>query len=250
FLNMYNSIGQAVAMLAGGLTAGYFGYRYPFAAGAFIGIGGIAFGLLVKEKKPERGGHVGVAELLSVIRDKNLLAMSALAIVSQFVFFGTTLTFVPLVAAGLGASPEELGFLSTLGNVPRILASLICGVLLARRFDSKIALASSYALFAVSCAATPFCPNLGALYAVNSATGFAYGVTMAITISLCTRDVEDYRRSAAMGFFQAIYGVGMFIGPVVVGVVSDNIGVNAGFYFAAIAAASGIAASLKFVRKA
>ena len=36
-----------------------------------------------------------------------------------------------------------------------------------------------------------------------------------------------------MGFFQAIYGLGMFAGPVVVGFISDTVSLNAGFYFTA-----------------
>ena len=36
-----------------------------------------------------------------------------------------------------------------------------------------------------------------------------------------------------MGFYQAIYGLGMFTGPVAVGFISDIASLNLGFYFAA-----------------
>ena len=42
------------------------------------------------------------------------------------------------------------------------------------------------------------------------------------------------KRSTAMGFFQAIYGLGMFLGPLVMGVIGDFISLNQGFVFLGI----------------
>ena len=37
------------------------------------------------------------------------------------------------------------------------------------------------------------------------------------------------KRATAMGFFQAIYGLGMFIGPVLMGIIGDYFSLNEGF---------------------
>jgi len=73
-------------------------------------------------------------------------------------------------------------------------------------------------------------------------------MSMTVLLSLYTREIEDIRRSAAMGFFQAIYGMGMFIGPVAVGFFYDGFGVMWGFMFASLIAVTGLAGSLLFIR--
>ena len=43
-----------------------------------------------------------------------------------------------------------------------------------------------------------------------------------------------------MGFFQAIYGVGMFIGPVLIGLIVDRLNLSGGFFSIAALASMGL----------
>jgi DHA1 family multidrug resistance protein-like MFS transporter len=47
--------------------------------------------------------------------------------------------------------------------------------------------------------------------------------------------VPDERRTTAMGLFQAVYGVGMFAGPSLSGVLADAIGIRPMFGATALA---------------
>ena len=48
-------------------------------------------------------------------------------------------------------------------------------------------------------------------------------------MGLSIKHVESQRRASAMGFYQAIYGLGMFLGPSVTGLLSDTVGIQWGF---------------------
>jgi len=50
-----------------------------------------------------------------------------------------------------------------------------------------------------------------------------------------------------MGFYQAIYGIGMTAGPAMIGVVVDHFGLAAGFIFAAGVALIGLIVTLIFL---
>jgi MFS family permease len=244
FLTMHNVIGQTSAMLIGGLAAGWLGYKFPFLLGAASGAASLIFAFSIKEKKPAGNERVTVPELLKTIKDKDLIIMSSFAVLSQFVFFGSVMTFTPIVAANLGASAEMIGYLSTLGNVPRVFSSLICGILFSKKADAKKLMILSFIFLCSGCISAPLCENIYALYAVNVITGFGAGISITVLLSLCTRGVPEKKRSAAMGFFQAIYGAGMFLGPMAVGYIADASGIRSGFWFSAAVSLTGVIGSL------
>ncbi|WP_187274416.1 MFS transporter [Paenibacillus sp. N3.4] len=56
------------------------------------------------------------------------------------------------------------------------------------------------------------------------------------------------KRATAMGFFQAIYGLGMFVGPVLMGFISDWFSLNQGFIVLGILGILSAALSQWFVQ--
>jgi MFS family permease len=48
-------------------------------------------------------------------------------------------------------------------------------------------------------------------------------------MSLSIKDVDPGKRSTAMGFYQAIYGLGMFAGPLMMGILGDLLTLKQGF---------------------
>ena len=52
-------------------------------------------------------------------------------------------------------------------------------------------------------------------------------------MSLAIRHFPGDRRSTAMGCYQAIYGIGMFVGPILVGRCADLFGMKSGYFLVA-----------------
>jgi len=67
------------------------------------------------------------------------------------------------------------------------------------------------------------------LQAVN---GFGRGISYPFLMGLSIRDVPSQDRATAMGVFQGVYAVGMFVGPVTAGAVADAVGVTGAFILA------------------
>ena len=64
----------------------------------------------------------------------------------------------------------------------------------------------------IAIADTPYLLILG-----NIVGGVGCLILNALLMSLIVRSVSEEKRSTAMGFYQAVYGIGMTLGPVVMG---------------------------------
>ena len=85
------------------------------------------------------------------------------------------------------------------------------------------------------------------IYASTVITGIGCGICISTLTGFCTQTVDESKRSAAMGFFQATYALGMFAGPVIIGLFVDWTGISGGFYAAAAFAAIGMVLTLRLL---
>jgi MFS family permease len=246
YLLVVNNCGIVLAGLAGSAIADRFGHRYSFLLGGAAGLAAFIFGLFITEKIPERAEPASVKKLLGAVKNKNLLSTSVLAIFAQMIVFATVNTFTPEAAARAGADPMRRGYLSVAATVPAIAASFIGGRIFAKktRADIRLIIAPGFAAAALGALIIPFAGGMAAIYASSILIGFGCGICMSALLSYCTLTVDEGARSAAMGFFQAVYGLGMFAGPALIGVFVDLAGVSGGFY--AVAALALIAGALTF----
>nr|WP_237179331.1 MFS transporter [Paenibacillus sp. MMS18-CY102] len=56
------------------------------------------------------------------------------------------------------------------------------------------------------------------------------GLLFPLLLSLAIREAPISERATAMGFYQAVYAMGMFAGPFVAGWMNDQWGINSGFW--------------------
>ena len=229
YINSFNSLGLMIAMLLGGIIAQYLGPQSPFFLAFAGGVLALILSFGIVEQKIDRK-PIKISALLLVGKDKNLLVISGLGILIQLLTFATVFGFTPIAAEKIGASNFELGLLSTLSTLPVIFASAMSGSIFAKRFGEKNTLITGFLITSFSCIIIPFISNLNLLYLSQTLGGFGRGLVMSLLMGLSIKTVEPDRRATAMGFFQAIYGIGMSIGPVMVGFLSDTVGLNWGFW--------------------
>jgi MFS family permease len=70
---------------------------------------------------------------------------------------------------------------------------------------------------------------MAVLLAVQVVAGFGRGVTGTTLMGLSIRHVSSAERATAMGVYQAVYAIGMFLGPLVSGAIGDHLGLAAIF---------------------
>ena len=250
YLFMMNGLGLMSSKFLGGLIAEHFGHEYSFLLGGAAGFVALLLVFFITEKAPEIKELPTLKSLFGVVKNKNLMVMSILAIFLQMVIHSTINTFTPQAAAQVGADLMELGILSTVASIPAIISSFVCGKLFSsRNINVCNVIAISFIFKLIGALIIPFTDSMVAVYVSTVILGFAGGVSMSALLGFCTKTVDENRRSTAMGFFQAIYGFGMFTGPVIMGLIVDRSGISSGFFAAAAFAGAGLVLSYVLLRK-
>lgn len=231
-LNFINSIGSTTAMLAGSALAQTFGWRYAFLTAVAGAVICLVISLFISEDKPEAAlapTPITLQNTLGIGRDRLLFWTSILALLAQFGTFATIQGFVPQYASLLGADKAQIGLLSALSVFARAFAGLLGGGLLARRFKLRSLIVAGFGLTGLSICLLPLVNNLPLLFINQILAGIGIGFQITLLMSLCTRTIPAARKASAMGFFQAVYGIGMVCGPVLIGFLADQFSLGAGF---------------------
>ncbi|MBR0086613.1 MAG: MFS transporter [Lachnospiraceae bacterium] len=218
---------QILAMLSGALIAGAVGELWAFLLAAAAGAAGLIVMSRVKEQPPT-GEPLTVKGFLEVLRNRQLICGTVLAMIYMLVVWTTVQGFVQNWARDIiGMTTAQLGFLSVANLLPNTVLSRFSGTVFAPKFGRKAVLAAGFAAIAAACLLYPKTRSMGSLLAVQALLGSGVGLIMPLTMASAIETVPNARRGAAMGIYQALYGVGMFLGPVIGGVIIDRFGGSA-----------------------
>lgn len=241
-LSFLTVFGQLVGMSASGGLAAWGGWNYTFACGIIVaGIGAIVAifvyepkAVSAKAKAPIRPAgttHNRLASLAGVFRSKLLWRVSILSLLAHGILFITMFGFTPLQASELGASKSQLTLIVIAFMVPHAIVSFISGRLLAPRLGSRNVIVAGFLLAAIFTAAIPYSDNLVWLALTQAGNGIAQAMYFPLLLSFAIRPFPAVQRATAMGFYQSVYSIGMFIGPYIAGGLISLGGLRAGFLF-------------------
>ena len=215
---------QILAMLLGAQLAGRVGEIYAFLLATAAGVAGLIIMARVREQRPT-GSPLTFRGLIEVAKNRRLIVGTLLATLYQMVSWATALGFVQNWAREIiGLSTAQLGYLSVANLLPNMILSRFSGIWLLRRFGRKTVLAAGFVFLAAACFFYPRTHSLASLLAAQALLGSGIGLLAPLTMSGAIEEIPDDKRGAAMGIFQAVYGLGMFIGPVLAGFVLERFG--------------------------
>ena len=229
-------VGSAGRMIASGVTGWLNGVGgYPLAFFIATGVAGLAVLVVLPAREtpraPQSPSWTGVFE---VVRRRDVLLPSLLAAVAQYANWASTFGFLPILAGELGATDVTLSFLLSLNigviTVGNLLTSTIVNRLGARRL-----LYLSFVLQAIGIGGAALVPTLPWLFAAQICIGLSQSFGYPVMMGMSIEHVPDDKRTTAMGFFQAVYGIGMFAGPALSGVLADAMGIRPMFGVTALA---------------
>jgi MFS family permease len=226
-------IGQAVGAV-GGKIADAYGWIAPFYAGAGLSILGLMFMLPISEKVKADRTPASLRSLLSVATRKRLLVVAIITSLSQFAVFSTTFGFLTVYAYRLGASKSHLGLLIFIINSFQTLSMLLTGTLVAPRIGYRATVGAAYISITCATFATPFIRDLRLLFLVQGLGALGRGLAYPVLMGLAIQGMPQEERAAAMGFFQAVYAIGMFSGPAISGFIGRSFDLPGVFFCAAI----------------
>ena len=210
---------QVVAMWLGAQLAGRLGEIYAFALALVAGAAGLVIMARVPDQRPA-GEALRLKSLVAVAGNRQLITGTALATVYQLVTWATVQGFVQNWARDMiGLTTSQLGWLSVAHLLPTTVVSRFSGAVLAKRFGGRAVLVSGFVCLAGACFLYPFTASLSSLLAVQALLGCGVGLITPLTMASAIQTVPEEKRGAAMGIYQVVYGLGMFLGPVIAGAV-------------------------------
>lgn len=238
-ISLSNSLAIMTSTLLGGALAKSFGPTAPFAFGGLVAIVGLALLPRVEEQQRPQTEGVDRRNLLrQVLAHRHLRVASTVAALGQCTLFATTFGFFPLWAVELGADGFDLGLLVMSGSLAYAVGNAACGRWAASRGGSvtRHSNVGAYGLIAIALLAVPWVRNLGFLFVVAGWTSLLRGASFPLLMGSSIAPLPSSIRATAMGFFQASYAVGMFVGPVMSGLLGDLWGFHGVFLSAAAVA--------------
>ncbi|MDD9271995.1 MFS transporter [Paenibacillus sp. GCM10023248] len=247
-ISFFNSLGQVLGILSAGWAADAMGWEAAFVLGALLGLLGFAGSFFLIEKIEPDAPKITLRGISDVATDRTLLFVSLLAILSQVLIFATVFGFTPVYATELGADKFSLSLLSLFANVPVAIASLFGGRKWAAKYGEKRMVVSGFLLMGIFTFTIPFTHHLWLLMITQAIAGFGRGLSFTLLMGMSIKHMPAEKRATAMGFFQAIYGLGMFVGPVLMGVIGDWFSLHEGFIILGVLGVFSALLSQWFVR--
>ncbi|HEU5319066.1 MAG TPA: MFS transporter [Chloroflexota bacterium] len=229
-MGLTNGLGQVIATYTGGVAADAWGWHAPFVLSVATGIGGVVMMLLCREvRAPVRtGGALTLRRMWEVGTSRTLLLVSTLSSLNTYATFTTVFGFIPVFARDLGASRAELGLLTAVSLIPFTIAQPIAARL-SERVGFRTTVFAGLLLSGVMTLLTPLSPSFVVLVALQVVAGLGRGLLSVSLMSLAILSVDQSERATAMGVYQAVYSIGMFLGPLVGGFIGQQAGLGAVF---------------------
>lgn len=227
-----NGAAQVLASLLGGFTAQVWGWQTTFFLGAGLAVAALPLLLFSPESPVVRSRPYSYRGFIRMPSLSLLLLVSLICILGQFIVHGTALGFVPVYGDRIGASRSDLGLVITVMFAASSVGSLAV-VYLIGRLGYSTTLVVAFLAMAVGSAVVPLVRNVPLLGLTQVLVGAGRGVFFPVLMAVSIQAVPSSQRATAMGVFQALYAVGMLLGPLLLGFLADGLGLDSVFYVSA-----------------
>lgn len=229
-LSAINKSGRMIALLAGGFAAQLFGGQWAFLIGGIVA----ALSLILWTALPADSYHSdhkkhSVKEFLSVIKDRDLFITSILITFFQFAVFAATYTFTPVLAKNIGMNEVFIGVLTALFTMAGIASALLSGTFFKKHLGPKRTVTMAFLASGFIFMAMPFVQTAILLFLLQVAVGFFMGMILPILMAQSMKNIPKEKKGSAMGYFQAIYGIGVLAGPYIMGLIINYGNIKLGY---------------------
>ena len=225
-----NGISLIVVNGTGGQIAQMWGMGATFYAGAVLAAMGLVATVPIKEHRTHRQPPTA-KQIWRIMTHPALMLIAAITALNHYTFWATTFGFIPVHAANLGASKLALGIIGVAALVPYTLTAPMNHHFAARLGENRTVF-TGILVMAVTMFVVPLIHNIPLLAVAQGASGFGRGLVYPLLMGLSIREISGEDRATAMGVFQAIYAIGMFLGPATAGAVADAVGLSGAFIIA------------------
>ena len=237
-----NGISLIIVNGLGGQIAQMWGMGATFYAGAGLAAMGLIATVPIKEHRTPRQPPT-FRQIWRIITHPALMIIAAITALNHYSFWATTFGFIPLHAENLGASKLVLGIIGVAALVPYTLTAPMNHHFAARLGENRAAFIGILVM-AATMFIVPLIHNIPLLAISQGVSGFGRGLVYPLLMGLSIREIPGRDRATAMGVYQAVYAIGMFLGPTTAGAVADAVGLSGAFIIAGTVSVIAAAAAL------
>jgi len=195
-------------------------------------ISALFISLLPKEKT--RPTKKTIPGLLKVCTQKNLIVFSLLALVQQGVQMTTTMSFTTQIIKDLGASSMFIGLSSIIYMLSAVCFAKMASSDFCMKLGVRTCITVTFLTTALYCILVPQCTSIYIIFVLQILPGMATGILFSYLTSEAMKYVPQKSKSTAMGFFQAVYALGMTLFPMICGNIVNRFSMLYAYLFLAV----------------
>ena len=227
------SIGTAVYPSLGGALAAL-GWYVPFAL-PIVGLG-VALAVLLRleavEVEPGEGLRTYLQEALSGMKNRKVMGLYLVSVMTFIVLYGAYTTFIPLhLSDRFGSTALGIGLIMTVGSLSTAITASSLRIL-RRYLSSERLIANAFALYALAFLAIPWLPGHWLVAIPVALFGVAQGMNYPVVMSLLAGLAPTEHRAVFMSANGMVLRVGQTLGPLIMAGVFAWGGMEAVFYAA------------------
>lgn len=226
-LNSLNNAGKLLAFFLGAMAAQFIGYRATLFMSFLTGLIGLILVPFIDKTEIKRN-PITMVGFLGCLRNKSTVVPALLTSVSMMIVHGTVFSFTSTLAENVGASALMLSVLSIAFTVVQIASAGFIKSDRVKNGKRNTQIAMGFVLMSVYLVMLAFAANPYVILVAQMLAGFALALLNSLLMSECVRGVPPGEKTTAMGIYQAIYGLGMTIGPIYMGRTIETVGTMVG----------------------
>lgn len=234
--------------IGGGLAV--FGWHFPFFLPSLALVVALAVVFLLNNPEPTVTESLGryAAVTVRAMLHPQVLTLFATSVVTFVLIYGSFLAYFPFVLEiSYGTSPVVIGLILSATSIPTAIASFYLGDL-ARRFGSRALIKTGFALYVLAMASIPLASSLWQLAIPILIFGTANGLNVPSILTILNGYAPTEFRAAFMSMNGTVLRLGQTLGPVLVGVAVEWVGMNGSFLVSAVLALAMLGLLLPILR--
>lgn len=245
-------LAQYTSMSISGVIVSNLGWEFPFYIAALFSFIGLLLTFTIQEyKNPDDKNNepMRINDIPSVIKNKNLIKTAILSIIAHSIMFATIFGFMPDIALHIGFQENSLFFIVSVFMIPHAIATLLVGNVIIPKLGIYKSLFFSFLIVLLSLILTPIFINKIPFIIFQAFTGFGLGVIFPVLLGLPIQSISFEKRSTAMGVYQSLYALGIFLGPYISGVINSIFNLWSGYYFLSVLSVLGVLLTYLWFKK-
>lgn len=232
---IYNAIkgaGYVASPVIGGAIVVQSNFSGIFYATAGIGVVAFMISVFLPDPDtPKKFGHdddddFSLTKILEVFRQRDLLPWYLIIVANMF-FVGILFGFLPVYITTLNYTPLNRGLLISVVAVSYLLVQPVAGMF-ADKIDPKITIRVGLIFSALSIILVPFTQGIS-LVVLSIIAGIGVGTVWTNTDTLMSTLAKQGRLGETMGVAGSFKEFGDMVGPLLIGLLSQWLGLKAGF---------------------